>query len=148
MAFHKRPLEQEGVVHTFSTFPFTKEVVANLWMLTLQIWSKLQYIGGFQVFPTETRCWSFNIAGGEHMFRPVPRIPHVLSADFAFDTTPHYPIFPVVAEAFDHEVSNLSLAAVESGEVGGRWWQSYVSVMLKCGFYCSYGGQSAERFWG
>lgn len=37
MAFHKRPLEQEGVVHTFSTFPFTKEVVANLWMLTLQI---------------------------------------------------------------------------------------------------------------
>ena len=74
----------------------------------------------------------FQYCRGEHMFRAVPRIPHVLSADFAFDTTPHHAIFPVVAEAFDHEVSNLSLAAVESGEVGGRWWQFYMVSVCFC----------------
>lgn len=66
------------------------------------------------------------------LFRAAARIPHVLSADFAFDTAPHHPIFPVVAEAFDHEVSNLSLASVESGEVGGRWWQFYMVSVCFC----------------
>ena len=72
------------------------------------------------------------------MLRTMARIPHVghhadvaivfgskwtliKEALWAVSRHPHYPIFCVVfAEAFDHEVSNLSLAAVESGEVGGQ----------------------------